>query len=93
MPALGTVQTMLICHPTGTVDNAACPAGTKLMPVNAYVLDQTSAGYIDATSSPVDYDAAFAVWGFFFVVTLVLYLSAWSLGMVASPFTERFRRH
>lgn len=92
MPALGTVQTILICHPTGTVDNAACPAGTKLMPVYSYVLDQSSAGYIDATSAPVDYEAAASVWGFFFVTTLGIYLFAWACGMVAAPFMERYRR-
>lgn len=92
--AAGTVQTLVVCSTTpGTVNSGgvavSCGMDANgkalyLGTVQAYVLDPSSAGYIDAIATPFDYTQAFGFWSLAFTSVVALYFACLGIGTVVN---------
>ncbi|MEK6368040.1 MAG: hypothetical protein V4803_16620 [Burkholderia gladioli] len=92
--AAGSVQTIAVCGPsTGVISVAghAALCGTDangnplyLTTMRAYVLDPSSASYIDALAQPFDYVQAAGFWGLAFTTIVTLWLVSHGAGAIVN---------
>ena len=92
--AAGTLQYIIECVPTGTagakttanVNNNPCNtlSGVQQYPrmTQRYILDTTSATYIDPIAQPFDYTSASAIYIFFFSSVIMLWFAAKNMGII-----------
>lgn len=85
--APGTVQTIVICVPSG-FPQAPCPTGQAVSTVQAYVIDAAQGANIEAQFAPFDYAIASGIFGMAFSFVVGLYLVSKSAGVIL----QRIRR-
>lgn len=73
--ATGAVKTILVCEPSAT-PSAPCPAGQAPAATTAYVIEASSASYIDSATEPFDYGVASAFWVASFSVVCLIYFTS-----------------
>ncbi|MGN6804346.1 MAG: hypothetical protein ACTHJZ_00205 [Trinickia sp.] len=92
--AAGSVQIIAVCGPTVGAINVAgrsISCGTDangnplyLATLQAYVLDPSSASYIDAVAQPFDYVQAAGFWGLAFTTVITLWLVSHGAGAIVN---------
>lgn len=86
MADAGALKTVLICEPTTGAPRPPCGtiAGQAHVPavMNAYVLLPDSKSYIDAVTTPFDYELAGQFWALAFTTVLGLYLVSANAGLI-----------
>ena len=79
----GTVQTILVCQPSGTPDNhIPCPSGTGAVAVQAYVIDAASQDFFDSVVVPFDAAQAGTFFMVAFCTTIFIAWVTWQGGEV-----------
>lgn len=87
MPA-GSNQFIIMCQANGTTGNSTVPcmtvAGIRYRPVmvQTYILDPSSASYIDAIATPYNYAQGGALWAFGFSFVLATWFLARNIGLI-----------
>lgn len=90
----GSVQTIVVCGPAAgavSVSGRAISCGTDangnplyMTTMQAYVLDPSSASYIDAVAQPFDYVQAAGFWGVAFTTVITLWLVSHGAGAIVN---------
>ncbi|MGS1041440.1 hypothetical protein [Burkholderia glumae] len=92
--AAGSIQTIAVCGLAAGAVNAAghvisCGTDANGNPlyvttIQAYVLDPSSASYIDAIAQPFDYAQAAGFWGLAFTTVITLWLVSHGAGVIVN---------
>lgn len=90
MAQLGSIQTVVVCIPVAESTNAqqqtVCPVveGHFSAPANmqAYVIDSSQQGIIEASIGPFDYAQAAGLWSAAFSIVVGLYFVSTGVGSV-----------
>lgn len=73
--SVGAVKTIVVCEPSAT-PSAPCPAGQAPAATSAYVIESSSASFLDTAAEPFDYELAGAFWGVSFTFVCLLYFTS-----------------
>lgn len=76
MTTLGTTQTVIVCVNGSGGVQGACPSGQVESVVSAYLVSSSEAARLDLMAEPFDAATAGAFFGFAFVSTIFVYLTA-----------------
>lgn len=90
MAQFGSVQSVVVCvpvaEPASAQQQAVCPSvnGQNFAPTNmqAYVIDPSQQGMIEASMGPFDYPQGAAIWAAAFSMVVGLYFVSTAIGSV-----------
>jgi hypothetical protein len=82
MPALGTVQTVVVCIPGSSGIQGACATGSVESVTQAYLIAPSEAARFDLMAEPFDSVQAGQYFGFAFASTVFVWLLSLGAGAV-----------